>query len=218
MTPFHDDELEDPKRHVARYPSRTGDEPRISERKDAVLHVGLDVPGPLDRDTMGRFDRNGFLTLDALLTRDEASHLDSELERMAAERHGDGAPEVILEPDGDAVRSLFTWPRCAGRSMAFRTASTCAGSPTAAAGSRRRWGGRIRAGVRLQRDARIEREHLAPSASWCLPRLQQHREPARRAVLRPRTATRFHRVANLRCHRAALTEARIDARDRTPPC
>ncbi len=107
MTLKGDDELEDPKRHVDRYPSRTGDEPRISERKDAVLHAGLDAPGPLDRDTMDRFERNGFLALDALLTRDEASHLDSELERMAAERHGDGAPEVILEPDGDAVRSVF---------------------------------------------------------------------------------------------------------------
>jgi ectoine hydroxylase len=107
MTPIHHDEAQEPAGRFDRYPSRTGDEPRISERKDAVLHAGPDAPGPRDRDTMDRFDRDGFLTLDALLTPDEAGCLEAELERMAAERHGDGAPEVILEPDGDAVRSVF---------------------------------------------------------------------------------------------------------------
>ena len=107
MTPIRDEDAKERDGILDRYPSRTGDEPRIRERKDPVLHAGPDRSGPLDRESRDRFDRDGFFPLDALVTPEEASHLEAELEWIAAERHGDCAPEVILEPDGEAVRSVF---------------------------------------------------------------------------------------------------------------
>jgi ectoine hydroxylase len=114
MTPSRDGEDPTQPDPPDLYPSRTGDPPRISERKDAVLHGGCEAPGPLDRGHLERFDRDGFLVLDALLPPDEANRIDAELDRMATDRRGDHAPEVILEPDGDAVRSVFAVHRGEG--------------------------------------------------------------------------------------------------------
>jgi ectoine hydroxylase len=91
------------------YPSRVGGEAAVVERRDPVAYAsaGSMPPGPLRASQLVRFEREGFLFFERLLLKSESRALAEELRGEVARRHRDCSPEVIREPDGDPIRSIF---------------------------------------------------------------------------------------------------------------
>ncbi len=90
-----------------RYPTRlAGDRvPTPLPRQDPV--VWGDGEGPLASDDLGTYDRDGFLSVAALVTPDEAAELLDEVHRFAKDPARRGDPRTVIEPGGDEVRSVF---------------------------------------------------------------------------------------------------------------
>ncbi len=89
------------------YESRTRTQPEIADRCDPVVWpADAAPPGPLSRDQLDRYRREGFLVLPRLFAAAEVARLLAEMERLAAaaDRTRD---DVIVEPESQAVRSLF---------------------------------------------------------------------------------------------------------------
>jgi ectoine hydroxylase len=89
------------------YPSRVSDRPEVVPRQDPVLHGGDAAPGPLSRAELQTYGRDGFLFREGLFSPAEVASLREACDRALREARGSRAPEVIREPDGDAVRSIF---------------------------------------------------------------------------------------------------------------
>ncbi len=87
------------------YESRTGSRPEIADRRDPVLWDPA-AAGPLGREQLEHYDKHGFLVLPKLFSAGEVAGLLAEMERLAAaaDRSRD---DVIVEPESQAVRSLF---------------------------------------------------------------------------------------------------------------
>ena len=85
------------------YPSRRVAAPQLLPRQDPVLHGGPDAPGPLARDELLAFERDGWLLRRGVFSAAEAAALADEVERLA----GIADETRISEPDAPAVRSLF---------------------------------------------------------------------------------------------------------------
>ncbi|CAM3361956.1 ectoine hydroxylase [Marinicrinis lubricantis] len=88
------------------YPTRTGTEVKIIQRQDPVVY-GKDKKGPLSVEQLDFFEKNGYLFLENYFTPQEVEELQQEMNRMLEANRGSSASEVILEPDGDDVRSIF---------------------------------------------------------------------------------------------------------------
>jgi ectoine hydroxylase len=88
------------------YPSR-GDRPRFLPRLDPVVHGPVDAPGPLGREDLERFEREGFLFLPAWLGAEELRAAQAELERLRRTERESARDEVVLEPGSGEVRSIF---------------------------------------------------------------------------------------------------------------
>jgi len=89
------------------YPSRFESEPRVIGRVDPVVYDTPGMPGPLSREQLAAYERDGFLVLPALLASDEAQQLDRELLRWAATPEVQALEETITERTSGAVRSIF---------------------------------------------------------------------------------------------------------------
>jgi len=91
------------------YPSRVGSEPGVAARKDLVLHgpLGTDTPGPLPPEELLRFESEGFLHFEELVSPDEVRELAAELAEELARRYDDPSPELVREPGSDEIRSIF---------------------------------------------------------------------------------------------------------------
>jgi len=100
-------------RRIDRYPSRTVTTPSITPRLDPVLHgrpEGSTDPrpdGPLDAEQLARYERTGVLVVPGLLGAERVAALDAEIDRLAADESVRNRPQAILEPESDALRSLF---------------------------------------------------------------------------------------------------------------
>lgn len=89
------------------YPSRGKvDEPRLIERSHPVV-LGTAEDGPLTREQLDAFDRDGFLQVDGLFSADEAHALLQELQRLQGEDSVREAEGTISDPDTGDVRSVF---------------------------------------------------------------------------------------------------------------
>lgn len=86
------------------YASRTGARWELGERRDPV--VWGDAPGPLSAAEVARYAERGFVVQRARFAPAEVAALLAEADALAA-RADRGRDDVIVEPDGDAVRSLF---------------------------------------------------------------------------------------------------------------
>ncbi len=86
------------------YLSRAGAHWQLFDRQDPVIWGSVD--GPLDLDQRQRFIADGFLAFDRLLDPREVDGLLEEAKRLAATADRQ-SPEVIAEPNGGAVRSIF---------------------------------------------------------------------------------------------------------------
>jgi ectoine hydroxylase len=91
------------------YPSRVGGKGEVMERKDPVVHRPPHpaLPGPLRPPQLLRFEREGFLSFAHLFSEAEITRLSHELTRELARRRDDESEELVREPDGDEVRSIF---------------------------------------------------------------------------------------------------------------
>ncbi|MFC4076835.1 ectoine hydroxylase [Salinithrix halophila] len=91
------------------YPSRIDNEPKIFDRKDPVVYSeGTDLAkGPLNREQVASYEKNGFLLLKNFFSTDEVTKMTGELNRLWDENRTVDSPEVIREPESDEIRSIF---------------------------------------------------------------------------------------------------------------
>ncbi|HYW76570.1 MAG TPA: ectoine hydroxylase [Gammaproteobacteria bacterium] len=96
------------KRTTARdlYPSRTGGDYRLLPRRDPVA-CGSPGDGPLDKASLDRYIRDGFLHLPGFFTPDAIAPVINELDRMRDDATVTRRKEAITEPGSGALRSLF---------------------------------------------------------------------------------------------------------------
>ncbi|MER5613410.1 ectoine hydroxylase [Streptomyces sp. NPDC002215] len=88
------------------YPTR-GTAEMTTPRQDPVIWSPPGTPGPVAvRDLQG-FERDGFLTVDQLITPDEVADCHSELERLIADPAVRADERSIIEPKSQKVRSVF---------------------------------------------------------------------------------------------------------------
>jgi ectoine hydroxylase len=87
------------------YPSRTGAPAAIHPRLDPVVHGAKS--GALSDEQRHRYDRSGYLCLQELLAPPEAERLYAELEALSHDAALRDRPELVREPDSEAVRSVF---------------------------------------------------------------------------------------------------------------
>jgi len=85
-----------------RYPSRLGKCVPPSVRLDPVVW-GAATPGPLDRQQVDQFDRDGFLVVEGWIPFDEVVEWRREAERMRA----DPRQELVYEKGSQLVRTIF---------------------------------------------------------------------------------------------------------------
>ncbi|MCX5114034.1 ectoine hydroxylase [Streptomyces sp. NBC_00378] len=88
------------------YPTR-GSAEMTTPRQDPVIWSPPGTPGPVAvRDLQG-FERDGFLTVDQLITPDEVAAYHCELERLIADPEVRADERSIIEPKSQKVRSVF---------------------------------------------------------------------------------------------------------------
>lgn len=89
------------------YPSRVFDHPRILERRDPVVHGSVNNGGRVTAEQAEFFDKNGYLFFERLFSDAEVGVFLDELGRLSASPDVKNAPSTILEPESQAVRSIF---------------------------------------------------------------------------------------------------------------
>nr|WP_309863847.1 ectoine hydroxylase [Desmospora profundinema] len=91
------------------YPSRVDHQPRILKRKDPVLHGDEQSrnKGPFTPEQLDFFDKNGFLLLENFFSAEEVEGMKKDLDRLWKENRFNDSPEIIREPDSEAIRSIF---------------------------------------------------------------------------------------------------------------
>lgn len=87
------------------YPTRGATEV-TTPRQDPVLWVP-DAEGPIESGELAGFERDGFLTVDQLISDDEVSLYRAELDRMVADPAVRADERSIIEPKSQDVRSVF---------------------------------------------------------------------------------------------------------------
>ncbi|MEZ4401466.1 MAG: ectoine hydroxylase [Kofleriaceae bacterium] len=111
------------------YRSRIAERWEFAPRVDPVVWPSLAeaaaTAGPLDGAALARYDRDGFLVLPGLIGPDELTALVAETDRLVAAADP-GRDDVVVEPGGAAVRSVFRVHRTSPV-----MARLCAASPLA---------------------------------------------------------------------------------------
>jgi ectoine hydroxylase len=99
------------------YPTRLKHKRRPIRRREPVLHAeGAEHrDGPLEPQHLARFDRDGFLVLESFLRPREVRVFIDDLEAYSRDPELSQRPEVIAEPDSDAIRSIFGIHRLSAR-------------------------------------------------------------------------------------------------------
>ncbi len=96
-------------REVDLYPSRMAESAEIARRTDPVLYGSPAdrARGPLSPAELALYARDGFLLREGVLDAREVAALTAALDAALARARGATVPEVVREPGGDAVRSIF---------------------------------------------------------------------------------------------------------------
>ena len=89
-----------------RYPTRTGEGPRVLPREDQVVQ-GTPEQGPMDAETLNGFDEKGYLTIDQLISPEELQLFKDELRRLAYDQEVKKDERTVVESTSDEVRSIF---------------------------------------------------------------------------------------------------------------
>ncbi|WP_405688830.1 ectoine hydroxylase [Streptomyces sp. NBC_00057] len=88
------------------YPTRGAAE-MITPRQDPVIWSPPGAPGPVAVKDLQGFERDGFLTVDQLITPDEAAAHHAELDRLITDPAVRADERSIIEPKSQKVRSVF---------------------------------------------------------------------------------------------------------------
>ncbi|MGW2178745.1 ectoine hydroxylase [Streptomyces sp. NPDC001732] len=88
------------------YPTR-GTAEMTTPRQDPVIWSAPGTPGPVAAQDLQGFERDGFLTVDRLITPDEVAVYRAELDRLIADPAVRADERSIIEPKSQKVRSVF---------------------------------------------------------------------------------------------------------------
>ncbi|MFD7771792.1 ectoine hydroxylase, partial [Streptomyces sp. NPDC059787] len=88
------------------YPTR-GTTEVATPRQDPVVWGSPDTPGPASTGDLQALERDGFLTVDQLITPDEADAYRRELERLTTDPAIRADERSIVEPRSKEIRSVF---------------------------------------------------------------------------------------------------------------
>jgi ectoine hydroxylase len=114
-----------PTRAPDQYPTRRHPTPSLLYRRDPTVWSG-GADGPIDPETLAGYERDGFLSIDGLLTGDEAAELRAEMDRLAAEPAVRADERAVVESGevrlifevhkiSESVARLVADPRVVGR-------------------------------------------------------------------------------------------------------
>ncbi len=90
-----------------KYPSRVADRPEIIDRVDPVVYSIWTEDSPVTKEQSKFYSENGYLFLENFYSEDEVERLRAELTKQQELHRGSARDEVIREPGGDEVRSIF---------------------------------------------------------------------------------------------------------------
>ncbi|MFD4724371.1 ectoine hydroxylase [Streptomyces seoulensis] len=88
------------------YPSRGATEVRVP-RKDPVVWGSPSTPGPIQAAELEGFERDGFLTVDQIITPAEVQVYRRELDRLVGDPAVRADERSIVEPQSGEIRSVF---------------------------------------------------------------------------------------------------------------
>ncbi|MFB0618955.1 ectoine hydroxylase [Streptomyces sp. AGS-58] len=88
------------------YPTRGTGEVTVP-RQDPVLWGSPDTPGPIPQAELHAYERDGFLTVDQLITPDEVGVYRRELDRLVADPAIRADERSVVEPRTEEIRSVF---------------------------------------------------------------------------------------------------------------
>ncbi|MDQ0944384.1 ectoine hydroxylase [Streptomyces sp. V1I1] len=88
------------------YPTRGVNEV-TTPRQDPVVWSAPGAPGPIATSGLMEFERDGFLTVDELISQDEVALYRAELDRLIADPAVRADERSIIEPESQDVRSVF---------------------------------------------------------------------------------------------------------------
>ncbi|WP_017729398.1 ectoine hydroxylase [Halalkalibacterium ligniniphilum] len=90
------------------YPSRTDMETKIIARKDPVVYTsGQSKKGPLTKQELNSYEKNGYLLYKDFFSEEEVNILKKELHTVMEINRNNHSDLVIREPESDEVRSVF---------------------------------------------------------------------------------------------------------------
>jgi ectoine hydroxylase len=88
------------------YPSRVNPRAQITPRRDPVVY-GASQPGSLSPRQLLEYERDGYLALEELVSAREVGELLAAVEELRTSPELTGRPELIPEPTGEGLRSIF---------------------------------------------------------------------------------------------------------------
>ncbi|WP_054634896.1 MULTISPECIES: ectoine hydroxylase [Bacillaceae] len=90
------------------YPSRIGQETKIVERKDPVIHSDSSQSnGPLNKKELDFYEENGYLLFEKMFSDEEVEIMKRELDGTMEANESREADDVIKEPGSNEIRSVF---------------------------------------------------------------------------------------------------------------
>lgn len=92
-----------------KYPSRAGRAACLQPRVDPVVYTpdSTELLKHLSREQITQYERDGFLILPNVFTREEVQYFKRELEHLRKDECFQGSKEVISEPESGDIRSIF---------------------------------------------------------------------------------------------------------------
>ncbi|MEX3618749.1 ectoine hydroxylase [Paenibacillus glucanolyticus] len=89
------------------YPSRLHSEPRLLKRQDPVVYSDWTPDASITLEQSEFYERNGYLFLEGFFDREELQYYQAEARSLQVTARESEKDEVIREPGGDEVRSVF---------------------------------------------------------------------------------------------------------------
>jgi len=90
-----------------KYPSRVYGKPALLERKDPVVYGDWNEDCGLTKEQSDAYERNGYLHLEGFFSPEEVRKLKAEMQRFKEACAARNAPEIVREPGGTEIRSIF---------------------------------------------------------------------------------------------------------------
>lgn len=89
------------------YPSRNGQSAKLKGREDPVIYADKEATSPIDQSLVDSYEKQGFVVLDEVFTREEVDRFQQEMLRLRADPEIRNSGEVIREKSGNDIRSVF---------------------------------------------------------------------------------------------------------------